>query len=102
MKIKQVIFTLIFILSAFTSAPQNLPAEQPASSTVALFFSIGGRGGIGYNDSAYRGLEKAAAELGIKPVYIGLLKAGGRGCVVERQHIQQKLRAGGIHPEKPP
>ncbi len=70
MKIKAFFFGLVVILGAFSAASKNPHAEQPAPSTIALLFDIGGRGDNGFNDSAYRGMEKAASELGIKAIYI--------------------------------
>ena len=59
---------LVLIISLMAS--QDCPAQNPAPLTVALVFDIGGRGDGGFNDSAYSGLEKAVAELGVKVVYI--------------------------------
>ena len=46
-------------------------AEQPAGALrVGLVFDIGGRGDKSFNDSAYRGLERAQRELGATFQYI--------------------------------
>jgi len=39
------------------------PSSKPA--TVSLVFDVGGRGDKSFNDAAYRGLERASAELGV-------------------------------------
>ncbi len=49
---------------------QDLKAQGPAPLKVALIFDMGGRGDGGFNDSAYGGMEKAVAELGVKAVYV--------------------------------
>ena len=64
------IFSLMLTLAASSVAAQASPAQSPVPPKVALIFDIGGRGDGGFNDSAYRGLEKAVAELGVKAVYI--------------------------------
>lgn len=46
-----------------TAAAATVPAEPTAS--VGLVYDIGGRGDQSFNDSAFAGLERAAAELGI-------------------------------------
>ncbi len=44
-------------------------SEPPAAPLkVALIFDIGGRGDGGFNDSAFRGLDKAVKELGVESV----------------------------------
>ncbi len=55
---------VIFLIAQDSLAQKTLPLK------VTLIFDIGGRGDGGFNDSAYRGLEKAAAELGVKAVYL--------------------------------
>jgi basic membrane protein A len=46
------------------------PAETPAQSLrVGLVFDIGGRGDKSFNDSAYRGLQRAQQELGVVVQY---------------------------------
>ena len=49
---------------------QDAFAQNPNPLKVALVFDIGGRGDGGFNDSAYNGLQKAVAELGVKAVYV--------------------------------
>lgn len=47
------------------------PSERPETELkVGLVFDVGGRGDKSFNDSAYRGLEKARDELGISFEYI--------------------------------
>jgi basic membrane protein A len=49
------------------------PGQQdapPATLRVGLVFDIGGRGDKSFNDSAYRGLERAHSELGIEFQYL--------------------------------
>jgi basic membrane protein A and related proteins len=65
-----VLSSLMFVLVAFFVVAQDSIAQNPAPLKVALIFDIGGRGDGGINDSAYNGLEKAVAELGVKAVYI--------------------------------
>lgn len=64
----------IFALAQFTSAqetapasaaPAPSPAKPPAPIKVALIYDIGGRGDKSFNDSAFAGLERAKADLGI-------------------------------------
>lgn len=62
------IFLLIHDLAAsFTTAPDS--SAQNTNPKVALIFDIAGREDGGFNDSAYRGLEKAVTELGVRAVY---------------------------------
>lgn len=70
MKRIYVLFSLMFILAAFLVAAQDSIAQKQTPLKVALIFDIGGRGDCGFNDSAYQGLEKAVAQLGVKAVYI--------------------------------
>ncbi|HPC85105.1 MAG TPA: BMP family ABC transporter substrate-binding protein [Smithellaceae bacterium] len=49
---------------------QDLKAQSPPPLKAVLIFDMGGRGDGGFNDSAYNGMEKAVAELGVKAVYI--------------------------------
>jgi basic membrane protein A len=46
------------------------PQESGAPLKVGLVFDVGGRGDKSFNDSAYRGLERAKKELGISSEYI--------------------------------
>jgi basic membrane protein A and related proteins len=48
-------------------------ASSPASGhalRVGLVFDVGGRGDKSFNDSAWRGLDRAVRELGVEPEYI--------------------------------
>lgn len=64
------VFSLMMALAAPFVAAQASPAQNSNPLKVALFFDIGGRGDGGFNDSAYNGLEKAVAVLGVKADYI--------------------------------
>jgi basic membrane protein A len=46
------------------------PAAPGAGTKVGLVFDVGGLGDKSFNDSAHRGLVKAAAELGVQTQYI--------------------------------
>ena len=70
MKRMAVFFLLMLVLAVSLVTVQEAPAQNPKPLKVALIFDIGGRGDGGFNDSAYRGLEKAVAELGVKAVYV--------------------------------
>lgn len=70
MKRKWAVLSLMLALAAFLVAAKNTFAQTPPPLKVALVFDIGGRGDGGFNDSAYRGLEKAVSELGVRAVYI--------------------------------
>lgn len=63
-------FWLVLFFAASLIMVQVSLAQNPKPLKVVLIFDIGGRGDGGFNDSAYRGLEKAVAELGVKAVYI--------------------------------
>ncbi len=55
---------------ALVAACSRKPApEAPHGLRVGLVFDIGGRGDKSFNDSAYRGLERARAELGVPYEY---------------------------------
>ncbi len=41
---------------------------QPGALKVGMVFDIGGKGDRSFNDSAYRGLEKAVSDFGVKAV----------------------------------
>lgn len=58
------VVAVVFLIAQDSLAQKTLPLK------VTLIFDIGGRGDGGFNDSAFRGLEKAAAELGVKAVYL--------------------------------
>ena len=55
----------LLLLAPLSCAPKK-PAESPATPTgpqVGLVFDVGGRGDQSFNDSAYRGLQRAQREL---------------------------------------
>jgi basic membrane protein A and related proteins len=62
--------SLMLFLSASLVMIQVSFAQNHEPLKVAIIFGIGGRGDGGFNDSAYNGLEKAVAELGVKAVYV--------------------------------
>ncbi len=68
-KILIVSLLLLVLAVSFVVSPNAL-AQNQVPLKVALIFDIGGRGDGAFNDSAYRGLEKAVAELGVKAIYI--------------------------------
>ncbi|MEN6359259.1 MAG: BMP family ABC transporter substrate-binding protein, partial [Smithella sp.] len=70
MKRMWVVYSLMLFLAVSLVVVQVPLAQNTAPLKVALIFDIGGRGDGGFNDSAYTGLEKAAAELGVKAVYV--------------------------------
>lgn len=43
--------------------------KPPKTAPIALVFDVGGRGDKSFNDGAYRGLERAKAELGVEYTY---------------------------------
>jgi basic membrane protein A len=67
----------LFLLALFAGCSSGSESGQgkamePTSggNTVALVFDEGGRGDKSFNDSAYRGIERAATELGTKTRYV--------------------------------
>ncbi|WP_161626572.1 BMP family lipoprotein [Desulfatiglans anilini] len=70
MKVKHVVYSLLFASLVFLVPVGNSPAQNPTPLKVVLVFDIGGRGDGGFNDAAHRGLEKAVAELGVEAVYV--------------------------------
>ncbi|MFZ2419460.1 MAG: BMP family ABC transporter substrate-binding protein [Smithellaceae bacterium] len=70
MKRMWVVYSVMLFLAVSLVVVQVSLAQNTAPLKVALIFDIGGRGDGGFNDSAYTGLEKAAAELGVKAVYV--------------------------------
>ena len=62
--------SLALALITIFATVRDVLAQNPTSLKVALIFDIGGRGDGGFNDSAYRGLERAVTTLGVKAVYI--------------------------------
>ena len=63
------------LLSAALIAVLSLPAK---ATKVGLVFDVGGRGDKSFNDSAFRGLERAKKELGIEYEYIEPSEAADR------------------------
>jgi basic membrane protein A len=61
---------IAFLISIvlFFSCKKSPQTESPTK--IGLVFDVGGRGDKSFNDAAYRGLEKAGNELGIKYEYI--------------------------------
>ncbi|CAM3099672.1 BMP family lipoprotein [Streptobacillus ratti] len=59
-----VLLTFIFVLSCGAKT-ENSSADQPAKK-IAIVYSTGGKGDKSFNDSSFRGMEKAKAELGIE------------------------------------
>jgi len=62
------IFIFILVFQIFSGCESR--KEKEAKLRVGLVFDVGGRGDKSFNDSAYRGLEKAKKELGIYYEYI--------------------------------
>lgn len=68
---RQILFIVAFCLTVLSGCTKKAPEnKQPAVFTVGLVFDVGGRGDKSFNDAAYRGLERAEKELGIKFQYI--------------------------------
>lgn len=63
------------LLSAAIVAALALPAK---ATKVGLVFDVGGRGDKSFNDSAFRGLERAKKDLGIEYEYIEPSEAADR------------------------
>ena len=70
MKKKRLIYLGMIMVGMVLALAPNGNAQQPASMKVAVVFDIGGRGDGGFNDSAYRGMEKAVSELGVRADYL--------------------------------
>ncbi|MGM0419697.1 MAG: BMP family lipoprotein [Bacillota bacterium] len=65
-----VIFSFVF-MAAFVGFGQVVEADSHGSDArVGIVFSTGGLGDLSFNDSAYRGLQRAEEELGITFDYI--------------------------------
>lgn len=62
----------IFLLSLVSGCAKKAAENQqpPGTTTVGLVFDVGGRGDKSFNDAAFRGLQRAEKELGIKFEYI--------------------------------
>jgi basic membrane protein A len=69
------------------AAPARAPSD--AALTVGLVFDVGGRGDKSFNDAAWRGLERARDELGVRVVAI----EPGDGS--DREGALRQLAAGG-------
>lgn len=65
-----IVFLLMTALTVPFAAGQVSKGQNPKPLKVALVFDIAGRGDSGFNDMAYKGLEKAVADLGVQAVYI--------------------------------
>lgn len=61
-----VLVTFMFVLSCGTKTETSAASDTAQAKKVAIVYSTGGKGDKSFNDSAYRGLEKAKAELGIE------------------------------------
>jgi basic membrane protein A len=59
---------LLLLLPAACGKRGGDEAAAPGALRVGMVFDIGGKGDRSFNDSAYRGLQQAAAELGIQAV----------------------------------
>ena len=70
MKKVSILFLSFLMLLSFLAIVQDGKAQSPAPLKAVLIFDMGGRGDGGFNDSAYSGMEKAVAELGVQAVYI--------------------------------
>lgn len=62
------IIALTLVLTAAGIAVPGIPGPSSAALKVALIFDIGGRGDGGFNDLAFRGLDRAVKELGVEAV----------------------------------
>ncbi len=67
---RAIIFGGLCLLLLIPTACGEKQAEEqaPGALRVGMVFDIGGKGDRSFNDSAYRGLQQAEAELGIKAV----------------------------------
>lgn len=67
---------LLFALAAVAALATALPSRRPprpaprSGVRVGLVFDVGGRGDKSFNDSAFAGLERAEAELGVGGAYL--------------------------------
>ena len=61
-----VFFAFVFLISCGAKTGEETATKAEAPKKVAIVYSTGGKGDKSFNDSAYRGLEKAKAELGIE------------------------------------
>ncbi|WP_064615564.1 BMP family lipoprotein [Streptobacillus moniliformis] len=60
-----VLLTFVLVLSCGAKTGSSTSADQPAKK-IAIVYSTGGKGDKSFNDSSFRGMEKAKAELGIE------------------------------------
>lgn len=60
-----ILLTFVFVLSCGAKTEEAPAADAPAKK-VAIVYSTGGKGDKSFNDSAFRGMEKAKAELGVE------------------------------------
>lgn len=67
-KILSVMFAFVLLVSCGTktSDTETVTAKPEMAHKVAIVYSTGGKGDKSFNDSAYRGLEKAKQDLGIE------------------------------------
>ncbi len=87
MKKERLFTSLVCAFIILLTGVQNIPAQDSNPLKVALLFDIGGRGDSGFNDSAYKGLEKAVSGLGVKAVYIEQKRN------LEREHAANEAAA---------
>ena len=59
----------LLVLVACQGKEKQAEGEESDQVRIALVLSVGGLGDKSFNDSAYEGLMRAAAELGIDPLY---------------------------------
>jgi basic membrane protein A len=70
MERKWPVFVGLLVIACVLSIGGNSVAQQSMPLRVTLIFDIGGIGDGGFNDSAYRGMERAVSELGVKVQYV--------------------------------
>ncbi|MDE2292733.1 MAG: BMP family ABC transporter substrate-binding protein [Elusimicrobia bacterium] len=78
----------LLALGAACAKPAASPGK-PGAFKVGLVFDVGGRGDKSFNDSAYRGLERAKKELGVPYDYIEPSESA------DRENALRQLAAGG-------
>jgi basic membrane protein A len=62
-------FLILGLVFASCQGEREETGKGSGGPTVGLVLSVGGLGDKSFNDSAYQGLNRAAEELGIEPVY---------------------------------
>ena len=67
---RRVAWLLAVLLGASGCSSKEDRGRADATTQVGLVFDIGGRGDKSFNDSAYRGLERAGRELGVAFQYL--------------------------------